>query len=246
MPKEPHIETSLFVGTSPVRAFIICEDLPFPSNVDQRESTMEVFLNPMSLDLESSAVWSNIDVPGLSHQVHQYSHSKSNTIDFELGWDKILAEQRRAAINRRKAFGQTPITNDQKLRESQTQVSSEPHKYKDFLYGLTVPMAPGQPPSRVTLIWPKFLHTTGFVNDVKFGFTRFAANGSVMSFRARISMTELRTTFRQRADVNQFFWSPQQGTTQFESDDFGNYEITTTQDIVESWTNTPTGDGWDT
>jgi hypothetical protein len=43
------------------------------------------------------------------------------------------------------------------------------------------------------------------IEDIKFTFNRFNANGGYRSFDARVSMTELRTTFRARNTIRSYF-----------------------------------------
>jgi hypothetical protein len=210
MTKATNIDPDMF-GMRPVRAFLICEDLPQVDDINKLPRSMEVFLNPRSINFNAEGVWADIDVPGLSHQVHQYSHSKSNIVSFTLVWDRILAERR---LNHRNRLNLNTGLADSYLRSIHSQTLIDPYQYKDFLLGLTVPMVPGYAPSRVTFIWPKFLHMTGIVKPVNFKFTRFTASGAVMAFRADIRMTELRINFRQRVEAEKFFWDPTGGATQ--------------------------------
>lgn len=229
-----------FIGIGPVRAFLICEDLPpLKENSDALPNAMEVFLNPESVSFNTGSSWASLSIPGLSHEVHQWSHSLSDQLSFELVWDRIEADQRVRYYHSgvRNILGVDPKVDI--LRTARVETLFEPHRYKEFLKGLTIPMSPGYPPSRVTLIWPRFLHITGFIRNVDFEFERFAANGRVMSFNADVSMTELRTTFRQRIDATQYFWKPQQGTTAAESDPFSNYEQTINTDTQGSTSEEP-------
>jgi hypothetical protein len=208
-----------FIAMKPVRAHLICDDLPLPDNTQQLPRSMEVFLNPTVLNnFNTEAVWANIDVPGLSHQVHQYSHSKSDTFTFILYWDRILASQRAAQRANRSVLGSDAVASNPYIQSAKASSLYDPFQYKDFLRGLTVPQEPGYSPSRVTLVWPRFLHVTGIVKKVMFGFTRFSTSGQVMAFQAQVSMTEFRTVFRKRIGANSFFWDSLSNTPEIGGD----------------------------
>jgi len=215
---------SQFIGTRPARAFIVCNDLPFPDDLNQIPRTMEVFFNPMSVNINGEAVWTDISVPGLSHQVHQYSHSKSDRITFTLLWDRILASRRANNTGVRQNINSGLVSSDPYIQAVQSYPVFDPYKYKEFLRGLTVPQEPGYAPSTVTFIWPRFLHIVGIVKKVSFVFNRFARTGVAMGFRANVAMSEFRTVFRKRIGADQFFWDTLSNVSQAEADATKNVE----------------------
>lgn len=53
--------------------------------------TLTAQFNPANLAETVSPVWNDLVVPGLSHAVKQYSHTKNHAITFELIWDSLAA-----------------------------------------------------------------------------------------------------------------------------------------------------------
>lgn len=170
-------------------------DVEDPNDPLALPASIEVFLNPTSLRLRSAADWASINIPGLSHQVLQWSHSSAYRISFTLLWSYLEATRR---------------VNSETVRAKEDEADPIPKiaiaklttAYRRFLLALTSPLEPGAAPSRATLIWPGFLEITGVATSVNFQFTQFAEEGYPMAFRADIDMTELRTFFRNRAGTD--------------------------------------------
>lgn len=183
-----------------VRGILVCEDVE--EDEYSLPSSMEFFMNPDRIDFDMEAEWARIAVPGLSHEVLQYSHTRSNEISFELQWDKIEAGRRMKGEHLVRAVEGAPDAWTRKIRKSSIDYGMY---YKEFLYSLLQPVERGRSPSRVTLIWPGVLHTRGVITSINFTFTKFGQPGGVMSFGARINMIELRRVFVSRQGIIEYF-----------------------------------------
>ena len=176
----------------PTRACIIAEDAPRPKTKDDLPRTMEVFINPNRVKVKGRANWPRIAVPGLSHEVMQYSHTNSRELNFTLQWSAIESLRR----NKRSRLSDDPD------RPGTINIVNQ---YRHFLYSFLQPMQPGFPPSRVRIVWPDFLHLVGVITDLDFTVTKFASSGSPMAFDCDVDFVELRTTFLQRNERTDFF-----------------------------------------
>ena len=168
----------------PVRAILINEDAD--PNVEWPPRSTEVFLNPDSLTLDGASEWARIAVPGLSHEVLQWSHTKSRELSFTLQWSAIEALRR---------AGRAAMTNDM--------VASDPllRGYLFSLKAMLLPVDRGRAPSRVTIMWPKVVLMTGAITSCNVTVTRFGRDGGILAFDADVSMVELRTTFLSRSNM---------------------------------------------
>lgn len=192
---------SSFVGEHPDRVLIINEDAAAPNEGVGLPRAMRAFLNPDQLRYKAGAEWARLQVPGLSHEVLQWSHSASHELSFELEWDVRLAKQRIrnfAAATAKEAAAYT---------QARINAEHDVFRFKEFLVALTVPLERGRAPSRVSLFWPGFLQMTGVVTSVDFTFKQWAPRGPIIGFVAAVEFLELRTVFRQRNGANRFFIS---------------------------------------
>ncbi len=194
----PGRDTS-FVGNKPVRAFLINNEVENDETGLPR--AMQFFINPDQLTYKTAAEWARIAVPGLSHEVLQYSHAKSDEVSFDLEWSALEAKRRIASPT-------ADTTESETVRKFRRQSRDLAFLYRDFLRALTIPMERGRAPSRVTLVWPGFLHMTAAVTGVDFSFTQWSQFGEPMAFVAGVDMVELRTSFRRRRGPVRFFDNP--------------------------------------
>jgi hypothetical protein len=188
------------VGIAPVRGMLICHDFEdrLSHNINTGlPRTMEFFFNPDSIDFTTEAEWARTDVPGLSHQVLQYSHTLSNEISFDLEWNAIEARRRQRKPSQ--------LRNQAVNYGLRNEAINYGLLYKDWLYALTLPLGPGLAPSRVTLVWPDVMQVRGVVESVSFNFTKFGQTGGVIAFSAAIDMVELRTVFLARRGIMKYF-----------------------------------------
>lgn len=183
-----------------VRGILVCDDVEDDEYSLPR--SMEFFMNPDKINFDLQAEWARIAVPGLSHEVLQYSHTKSNELSFELEWDSIEAQRRMKGEQLVREIEGAQDDWSRKIRESSIHRGMY---YKEFLYSLLQPVTRGRAPSRVTLIWPGVLHTRGVITNIKFVFTKFGQSGGVMSFRASVEMLELRRVFISRERITEYF-----------------------------------------
>lgn len=202
------------VGARPNRAILVNRDLPIEGR-DALPRSLEFMLNPEQLHYSLSAEWARIAVPGLSHEVLQYSHSASSEISFDLEWSSQEAARRFLSqeSGRHRGFAR-PRLSDEENRAIRQRSQFEYFRYHDFLAALTVPLDRGFAPSRVALIWPNFLRITAAVTKVEFTIQQWALDGSPMRFVASIDLVEMRTAFRKRLGRSQVFVDAGDGVEQ--------------------------------
>lgn len=180
------------IARTPTRACLIAEDAPNPTTKDDLPRGMEVFINPAQVKVNGVANWPRIAVPGLSHEVMQYSHTNSRELSFQLQWSALESLRRNGMHALRDSPG----------RPGSVRVITQ---YRHFLYSFLQPLERGLAPSRARLVWPDFLHIVGVITKVNFTFTKFASSGAPMAFSADIDMVEHRVTFLQRNERTDFF-----------------------------------------
>lgn len=136
--------------------------------------------NPEEFDLSIKAAYKKQVIPGMSHEVRQFSHTESLGMKFELRF------QVRGAGSR-DSFTPPFSIADRRRAES-------------FLLSLPVPMAGavigrtvgGNAPPRVLVEWPNFLTLEASVEDVGFKYTRFNSHGDPLDLAVSVSVAEMR------------------------------------------------------
>lgn len=231
MPSQP--TNSINAHMPPTRGTMIAIDVDgsVPSRLPR---AMEFFFNPREVSITANAVWAKIPIPGLSHEVMQYSHTESVPVTLTLEWSALETLRRRRAGQAAVDVGEDP-----NLRPVANPFSDMNHHqdkgfmYRDFLYSFSVPMSPGRAPSRCMVIWPNFISVIGVVAPVAFKFTQWAKGGWPMAFAASITLTEHRVVFRKREGRHRFFTQVDQQLTGQEQDLQQTAElIETAQDIL--------------
>lgn len=196
-----------FIGQPPRRGVMIAMDVePTKPTGDKIPRAMEFFLNPDQFDIVLEAVWTKIAIPGLSHEVQQYSHTASTPIKFTLEWS-FLEAIRRMRANRSLPQEQNPLAGNSHdpFARGRELSQSRAFLYRDFLHSFTVPMEHGRAPSRCLLLWPNFLAIICVINKINFKFTRWSNRGMPMAWAADIEATEHRTVFKQRQGRSNYF-----------------------------------------
>lgn len=204
---------SLDAHMPPNRGTMIAIDLD-SSIPTELPRAMEFFFNPVEVGLTANAVWAKLAIPGLSHEVLQYSHSESVPVTMSLQWSALEAIRRRRAG--RAAVGRGEDPNNRPVENPFSDLNHHAHEafmYRDFLYSFSVPMSPGRSPSRCMIIWPNFLSIITVMSPIAFNFTQFAKSGWPMAFTASITLTEHRVVFRQREGRKRFFTQVDQKLT---------------------------------
>lgn len=181
------------VGTRPNRAILVNRDLPLESVPGAIPRALEFMLNPDQLKYHMAAEWARIAVPGLSHEVLQYSHSASTEVSFDIEWSSQEAARR----FRSQEQGRPQLPTEE-ARAIRAHSRNEYFRYHEFLGLLTVPIDRGFAPSRVALIWPNFMRMTAAVVDVDFTFQQWSVSGEPMRFVVALELVEARTSFRRR------------------------------------------------
>lgn len=182
----------LRIMREPTRACLIAEDAPAPKTKDDLPRGMEFQINPNQVKVNGQANWPRIAVPGLSHEVLQYSHTNSRELSFQLQWSALESVRRNRLTKLR----------DDPNRPGTTRIVNQ---YRHFLASFLQPLERGFAPSRARLVWPDFMHILGVITKINFNFTKFASSGSPMAFNANIDIVEIRTTFLQRVERTDFF-----------------------------------------
>ena len=117
--------------------------------------------------------YSRLQVPGLSHEILQFSSTGNVTLPVELYLDKYFA------------------------RAVSAEEDPDTLAFKRFLQALTVPaggasdVASGGPP-RALLVWPGLVSLTCVVTGLEFRYEQFGARGEVLVYRAQITFEEIR------------------------------------------------------
>jgi hypothetical protein len=151
-------------GISPVRGAL--------SNLRTGE-TMEFLLNPTDLREQVQVNYGRQQVPGLSHQVLQFSSTGNTTLPVEFYLDKFFA------------------------RAASAEEDPDILSFKRFLQALTVPVggaediAHGGPP-RALFVWPGLLALTCVVTSLEFRYEQFDVSGKVLVYRAQVTFEEIR------------------------------------------------------
>lgn len=173
------------IGAPPIRVVLINEDIQEDDPILPRR--LRVLLNPPSLRMRAGAEWVRIAVPGLSHEVLQYSRTRSVELQFELYWSLYEATRQETTGPSRQDVRlrqEVPLTNVMFMR--------------DFLTALVYPLERGSAPSRVSVVWPSLLALSGVITDVDFEYRSFDKAGGPLSFAAQVQFVELREQFRER------------------------------------------------
>lgn len=189
---------------------MVAIDAPEDRSSDLPRS-MELFFNPEQVTVAAGAEWARIAVPGLSHEVLQYSHSASDEMTFTLQWSALEAIRRLRQAQapgeqmRRATVRRLPVNNIDPFLKIRELTESMPYIYRDFLKAFTVPVEAGKAPSRCLFIWPNMFSMIAVITDVDFTFTKFSTQGLPMAWSANLTFVELRRVFRQRSGRRKFF-----------------------------------------
>jgi hypothetical protein len=130
-------------------------------------------LNPTELREQVQVNYSRLQVPGLSHQVLQFSSTGNVSLPVELYLDKFFARG-------------VSAEDDPDILD-----------FKRFLQALTVPaggasdVASGGPP-RALLVWPGLVSLTCVVTSLEFRYEQFGVRGEVLVYRAQVTFEEIR------------------------------------------------------
>jgi contractile injection system tube protein len=127
--------------------------------------------NPTELAETISVNWNRLAVPGLSHQVLQFSSTGNRQLaGVELYLDRFLAAE----------DPQAP----------------DILQFRSFLLALTVPQkaeaaaAPAAPP-RVLFVWPQLLAMECVIESIELRYQRFAVDSSVLVYTATVTFEEI-------------------------------------------------------
>lgn len=140
-------------------------------------STLEVMFNPSELEEQLTANWSELTVPGLSHQVLQYSHTTNEQFTLELFWRATTrAEFETIAMARR--------------------------WLKSVLYPRqgAEDVAGGAPP-RVLVVWPGMLSMQCVVRSLRFRHQMFNKYARSRVYTATAQCSEIRDVRLTMEDV---------------------------------------------
>jgi hypothetical protein len=136
---------------------------------------IEAQFNPNTLKETISAVWSDIVVPGLSHERRHYSHTKSVPFKFALQFD-ALAYMRNAG-------------------------TEYVERAMNFLRSLGYASINTGAPPRVLFFWPNFISLTATIEEISFDYTGWLPSGEAIRFSAEITLKEIRDAHMTRTDI---------------------------------------------
>lgn len=140
---------------------------------------VEVQLNPNEFMVRAGAEYARLDVPGLSHQVIQWSHTKSKEFEFTLEWDY-------------------DVESEWCRRKGITQVDAG---FYVWLMSFVEPLEAGRGPAPMQVYWPGFLWIGGVVTDVEVNVQRWSSNGVPRTYTSKVSFLEVRREFMHRERV---------------------------------------------
>lgn len=141
-----------------------------------RSDRIEAQFNPEEFSLGIGAVYKDQTIPGMSHMVKQFSHTKNLSLSFELHWHV------HAPLEASDHFPRLSI--------------EERRRVEGFFLSLTVPrggdaLLRNRPPS-VLVVWPQCLTFQGVVTECPLKYTRFNREGAPVQLSATVTMEELR------------------------------------------------------
>jgi len=137
---------------------------------------VEVQLNPNEFMIRAGAEYARLDVPGLSHQVVQWSHTKSKEFEFTLEWDYDVE----SAWCQRKGLSQVDA------------------RFYIWLMSFVEPLEAGCGPAPMQVYWPGFLWIGGVVADVEVRVQRWGSDGVPRTYSSKVSFLEVRREFMHR------------------------------------------------
>lgn len=132
--------------------------------------TLQPQFNPTEFEEKLGATWAKLAVPGLSHQVKQFSNTIDVTYDFELFY--------------RVSDGGP----DELKRVLQARL---------FLYAACHPRASattinGAGPPRLLFVWPELISLSCVITALSFKYTMFNRNGNPIAYTAKVTLEEIR------------------------------------------------------
>ncbi len=134
-------------------------------------STVEMQYNPTEIEETLAVVYAHQVIPGLSHEVLQYTNTKNLAISFDLAFD---------ALANSKDYDVDDALNARR-----------------FLQSLCYPRRGattirGGAPARSLFVWPNLYTLSTVITSLKIKFTRFALNGTPTAFVASLQIEEIR------------------------------------------------------
>jgi len=156
-----------------------------------------VDLNPNEFTIKGEAEYSRLDVPGLSHQVVQWSNTKSIEYTFALDWYYQAVSEAHANSGRR-------------------DVDASMYAWlTSFLF----PVGPGLAPPIMQIYWPHFLWIAGVVTNVETTIRRWSQEGVPMEWGVQVTLLEVRRRFISRDLFHtKGFYSPDAGGEEYPPD----------------------------
>ncbi len=164
-PKDPFQDRAQIPSSGPalVRAFFINEEAG---------ETLQVLLNPTTFTEEVTALYARQPVLGLSHEVLQYTRTKTLEIPLQLY-----------------------VSHYEMARQGVTDRS--PLDYRNFFLGLVYPIEGGRAPSVVTFVWPSTTIIRGVITSLKFNYQKFSQRtGQPLIYTIDLKLVEHRASLR--------------------------------------------------
>lgn len=178
---------------TPAKLRIYDIDLVAPEGLQ----VLEAQFNPEQLELGIKAVWKKHEVPGMSHQHKQFSHTENISLTFDL-YFRVHAPQQTQIAPLFEAS--TPEITDAFMKpigERYPTLTIAQREYAErFLLSLCVPRSEAyltrNAPPRILVVWPNFLSFEAVAEEVKFRYTEFNARGMPVEFTASLTVEEIR------------------------------------------------------
>lgn len=142
-------------------------------------TTLSAQFNPTQFEESLGANYAKLSVPGLSHQVLQYSYTENVTYSLEL-------------FNN--AIGGGP-DGWQRIMDARTFLYAAVHPQAD-VSGIRKAGAP-----RILFTWPEMISLTCVITKLAFSYTQFDYMGRPMAYTAKVDLEEVRDSFVSMTDI---------------------------------------------
>jgi hypothetical protein len=171
------------------------------------DRVLEVQFNPTQLEVGVKAIWNAQAIPGASHELLQFSHTSSMTVNVEL-YMRVTDQQTRGTREQLFDFAAERSLGIPGLADANQRARANANgqlhftlemrqRAERFLLSLVYPRG-GQTnitraaPPTVAVVWPGFLTFDAVVESLDFRYTRFNTTGQPVEVTVPVVFKELR------------------------------------------------------
>lgn len=164
----------------------------------QTNERMEAQFNPDQLTLGLTANWAQINVPGMSHPILQYTNTSATSIQLTLYMDAGSTNRPSRLVPGDSARNQSRDPALDSLISSVTNTASADSLQNSIRFLTALAYAPesdailkGAPP-RTLLVWPNYVTLTCVLQSLNLVAERFNVEGYPVNLRAEVQLLEIR------------------------------------------------------